>query len=604
MDQKKLISRKNLSAPPEEHLEARLDFLDLSPREQAVLHATYGNGEVVAVEPLSEWEAPQFTQEGSAFHIHFQTLYKVKGNLDPSRLAEAVRDMEKDEEFLRVNYCTMGKEVRKIILSHRKNPPGIICQDLAHLKGEDLENTLRRVVEADMRQEFDLRRDALFRLSCFRTREEEYAVLATVSHAIAHCFDPRDIFRRINRIAREPGSPRRGGNTAAGQFHLNAEDLPPISVLPYERPSGKPYRQASYRFLLPANVSHMLERRFSDNLLLPILSYAWGLLLLEGGKLRDAWIPLLVSDKDTAQDAFRILSVHPRSTSDISMEKILAAQAAQIEEDMRNHGLPLEHLSTGHFLSFYDFFREDMPYSSAPALPEGNVIFKNLWAAQGTRLAVYFHRRGDDIHMTFLYDENRFKPYGIVLLAKRYVQTLQQMAIDWKQPLSAFHQRELLSAEEKISISLHPIRDGRNNLFDILSGTKLLEDVEIRVLKQNIGNPRFVACSMGDRIPREDTDRNFILLLKGTAARNIATGSGLYNFLDIQKAGSWLNETSFLPGNRARLSIEILSEDASLLYVPIDEMNRLMNEEPAIQRRMMVYALEEMEKYQRLWVQV
>ena len=47
-----------------------------------------------------------------------------------------------------------------------------------------------------------------------------------------------------------------------------------------------------------------------------------------------------------------------------------------------------------------------------------------------------------------------------------------------------------------------------------------------------------------------------------------------------------------------------MSEDATLLYIPLEEMSRLMNNEPLIQRRMLLHAIDEMEKYQRLWAQM
>ena len=48
--------------------------------------------------------------------------------------------------------------------------------------------------------------------------------------------------------------------------------------------------------------------------------------------------------------------------------------------------------------------------------------------------------------------------------------------------------------------------------------------------------------------------------------------------------------------------MEIMSEDATLLYIPVQEMNRLMNDEPLVMRRMLVHAVAAMEKYQKLWV--
>jgi len=86
-------------------------------------------------------------------------------------------------------------------------------------------------------------------------------------------------------------------------------------------------------------------------------------------------------------------------------------------------------------------------------------------------------------------------------------------------------------------------------------------------------------------------------------ARSIELGDGWYYTLDIQKEGSWLNETAMLPDRKSELALEVLTERAVILTIPLNKAQTIMEKTPLMARSIIQYVIRQMEKYQRLWIQ-
>ena len=176
------------------------------------------------------------------------------------------------------------------------------------------------------------------------------------------------------------------------------------------------------------------------------------------------------------------------------------------------------------------------------------------------------------------------------------------MLFDWKQPLSSFSQGTRSDTGSSGAKPPAASESAWERLHSFVSGLEFFREIPLETLYRDITTPRNVACFMGDIVPGKDIEENFIFLVRGNAVRNVDPGDGSFNYLDFCSPNAWLNESVLLPRKKTRLSIEIMSEDATLLYIPVQEMNRLMNDEPLVMRRMLVHAVAAMENYQKLWV--
>ena len=91
--------------------------------------------------------------------------------------------------------------------------------------------------------------------------------------------------------------------------------------------------------------------------------------------------------------------------------------------------------------------------------------------------------------------------------------------------------------------------------------------------------------------------------MEGKLVRSIEDTEGWYCTLGIAKEGSWLNETVMLEERKATLSVEVLSERATIFAVPKAAMQKLLSQQPNLYKNIIAYVTKQLETFQRLWVQ-
>lgn len=613
MEQKDILMRKDYIKYGKKRQSSmkRRGINELTQKEKSLLANVYKGAVIEAIEPLEAEESRQFLGGAPLFNFHLQTLYKYMGDLEPSGLVHEIQNLIEHEERLRSNYCYLDGEMCRVVLSRGFDMPNIICQDLRHLGRDELDATLERITEEDMHQQFNLNRGALFRISSFRTGDKEYAVLLTVSQVIAPYLDMKCLLRRLGGGRGFPDSdadtlmnePDAGKNTLSNDIKTGF----PQVRLPYERPPHGDFCQVTYRNSLPGNISSGLLKLVagSRELLLTVLETAWELLLMESNRSDEIHSPLLLPASEEIPEGFFMISTCLKKTDDVSIERTVMGQAVQIDKQIKYARVFNAGMRCSHFLSFYNFFDDRKSFSDSEAFPEGAVVCRNLWAASGVKMGVYFRWNGNKIVVEFLYDKSCFKPYSIELIFQKYLQFLQKVLFDWKQPVSNFVKDLSDSAVEEGNVRHYAVKDdSRNGLYNVISELALIKGVQPETLRRDIANPKRLVYMKGNQISGRDIEENFLFLVEGRALRSISSGGALYNYLDIRTSDSWLNESVLMSEKKSRLAIDIMSEEATVLLIPIAEMNRLMNDEPHIMRRMLLSSVSEMEKYQRLWTQM
>ena len=97
--------------------------------------------------------------------------------------------------------------------------------------------------------------------------------------------------------------------------------------------------------------------------------------------------------------------------------------------------------------------------------------------------------------------------------------------------------------------------------------------------------------------------KNFIFVADGKLARNVDAGDGWYNPIDIVGKNAFVNPTNLLERQRLTLSAEVLSERAELLTIPRDVLIEAARKNSEVALSLMNYALNQMERWQVLWLQ-
>ena len=186
-----------------------MKFEELSKSEQEILKQIYGlqfSGSrgynphtITYIEEINEKEKPFFDKNNLISTNQFvQKLYKIGGNLIPLRFNLAVSNLVKNTEEMRMNYCQVDNRTLKVFFEQRQEMPEIIYRNLENTPSID--DTIKNIIEADMRKNLDLRYDNLIRFSVFHTDDEEYAVLMTIARLIENTFDIKNFFREVMNL--------------------------------------------------------------------------------------------------------------------------------------------------------------------------------------------------------------------------------------------------------------------------------------------------------------------------------------------------------------------------------------------------------------------
>ena len=152
-----------------------METLHLTHDEKNILESVYGRQvsgvgynprKLEAVMDLNAHEKKFFAEKNFVSpHFFVQTLYKISGTVSPLKFNLAVNHLLKDNENLRANFCNVGTRTIKVIHPQNVVRPEIVFRNVMNADGDELNEILMRLIEADMRREFDLRHDCLIRFS-------------------------------------------------------------------------------------------------------------------------------------------------------------------------------------------------------------------------------------------------------------------------------------------------------------------------------------------------------------------------------------------------------------------------------------------------------
>lgn len=604
------------------------NFIKLNPDEKNILESVYGRQifggvgynprKLEAIRDLNEHETKFFVSKNFVSpHFYVQTLYKVRGNVNPMKFNLAVNRMINETENLRANFCTVGTRTVKVVHPQNFLRPEVVFRNISEAEGDEINEILTRLLESDMRREFDLRHDPLIRFSVFKTSDFEFAVLVTLPQLISTSFDSEKFFAILSDRVDEVKPKISADETLSKVFDRKSvqdywekmlENAPPIAKLPFERkvlPGN--YRQRVYRAKIPVDILSDLRGKAQSNqlMLTAILQSAWGFMLQTSNKRRDClFCQILSTSKDFS---LNMIPVRLFSDENSTVEKIITQQFRQLvvsQPYSRVYWDDLKNLSPrklfDHFLSFRDFRASEFDYFEAKSDVFGHIVMQNSWDAHGMKLGAYFRYSERNLAVNFLYDERQFATGGVEKIFELYNLVLQQMLVDWNAKYSTF--TENLSRRMKISDSEVSSEEIRKQIRDFLSQLSILQGRFEGTIGLFDESAELATFYEGDRISGSMLTENFIFVVDGKLSRSADTGDGWYNPLDIVTRNGFVNPTNLLDKPKLLLSAEVLTEKSQVLMIPREKMLSILQKNSEIALSMMNFALTQMEKYQRLWL--
>ncbi len=587
-----------------------------------VLDSGYSQNQITEIQELTPEESRFFDRKNFISpHFCVQTLYKVKGEISPLKFNRAVRNLVDEDKNFRANFCNVGARTLKVIFTNREIISEIVFRVLK-LEGEELDETLIKILEADRRLDFDIVRGNLIRFSIFRTDENEAAVLITVSQLISQRFNAESFFKDVfNDEKYKKILPPKNikipqiENRVKEYWADILKNLPAPPQIPFSKKISGAYNAEIFRTKIPADILSDLRvnSQSSRVMLLVTLQTAWGFLLQAINKNSDVAFCQLTANKKSAQDfSLNLMPVRLKSSQSMTLANIVNQQFKQLVVSQPYSFFDwtaIENLTSrrgnlfDHFLSFLDFTADERTFSQVEATPEGKIVERNSWDAQGMKLGVYFQYNVQELSISFQYDKNQFFPNAGERLANLYNLILRQMLVYWNAPFLDFLSNIQKLAAEISAVKESAQEDERKIIIDFISKNKMLQSESTGATAILVENSKLVTRFEGDRIFGDILDKNLIFVVEGKLARNLDTGDGWFNALDIIKAGGLLNENIFLDKRRATISAEVLTEKAVLLLIPLETFESATRQNPALYKSILQHVARQMEKYQMLWLQ-
>ncbi|MBQ6758821.1 MAG: hypothetical protein IJP42_07055, partial [Selenomonadaceae bacterium] len=340
-------------------------------------------------------------------------------------------------------------------------------------------------------------------------------------------------------------------------------------------------------------------------MLTAILHSAWGFMLQHVNGRNDSLFCQIIS---AGGSSLNVIPVRLTSSNNLTVEQIVRGQFRQLVISQPYSCVDwttLEGLTGrkyfGHFLSFKEFQSSELNYVETPATSQGKIISRNSWDAQGMKLGVYFRYSEKNLSITFLYDERHFMKSGVERLCSIYEAVLKQVLTDWNAKYPAF--RESLAKRIQILSDVQKPTDERKRIRDFLSQLPILQGRYEGTIGLFEGNAELITCYEGDRISGDMLKEDFIFVVAGKLVRNVDTGDGWYNPLDVVGKNSFVNPANLLDKQRLTLSAEVLTEQVDLLLIPRDVLIEAIRKNTEVAAAVMNFALQQMERYQSLWLQ-
>ena len=589
----------------------------------------YSRNKIMYVRELTGEEKTYFHYRNAMNPVGniLQGLYKVKGNLLPTHFNRALYTLIQETEALRLNYCSVGKRILAVVLEEQRDIPKVVYRNLENTDDEELNAVLRRTMEAELRQSFDLRSGSLLRFSVLHTGLHEYAVIVTAVGAVLPQVNLQKLFALAVNETYTAANEGQGfeGLNAAGlaepirEYWQNfLQDFPQQAELPYyKKNTSDLYKQEAFVSYIPADLLSELRTRSKDKnmMLMAILYTAWGILLQRYNKSDDVGFGLLVPRRGNDKELGITPSLVPvrlQVKENLSMQELVTKAFQQfvisqpyaslgrenIEEVLRSQKNGFDHV-----LNFCDFFSERKSYADVPGRPTGQLVMYNSYDGHDLKLTLSFRREENKVVISLFYDSSEFLMNDIKRLMKEYQLIIQQLMVDWNLGIQEFRVKLEKRLAAETASGILQVQDSRAVLQDYLSKLILLQECDMGVQQLFMGGIKQMVLFEGDRVDINISEENMLFLASGRIVRGIEVGDGWYNTLDIQKENSWLNESVLLPGHRNKYSFEVLTEQAVILSMPLSGFMSIIKRYPKVGQNIFRHAIRQLEKYQRLWIQ-
>ncbi len=392
------------------------------------------------------------------------------------------------------------------------------------------------------------------------------------------------------------------------------KDIPQMPNVPGHKPTAKAFAPAEYEFKIAArDLKALMERSNGNkNMLMTLLQTAWGLLLQYVSGSMDTYYCLLLPDNcarlrnATATTGIinpmivRLVCENTQKMKDIASQQfreVITSQSypcTRMRDLCREFGcLKINELFT-HFLSFHTFSMQTMTDARSESSPDGRVADMHSWEPSLYDLGVYFHLDEQGLRIIFVYNHSNFAFYSIERLAKYYEIVLHSFMANWEHSFSNFEQslHEHLAGIRGTKLDANIKQQKR---VDFFAQIDLFSDFPKQDLKTLAAMAQMKTYFENDKIAQVEQEDFILFVVDGNIARSLEHNAS-FTPLDIRKENSCLNENVLVSSNAFRLSLQVVTERAHILSLPV----AAIRSNKTLLEKMLASALKEVESFQHM----
>ncbi|MBR3722633.1 MAG: hypothetical protein IKN12_07675 [Selenomonadaceae bacterium] len=416
------------------------------------------------VRTLSGYERSVLTGEDFVSpQFNLQFLYKVKSDIEREDLMENMKNFFANTPLIRVNFFPIGKEAKMHKIVFVKRRPVVNFYSLKFLKNDALERTIEKLMKDELKKPFDIGSDVLIRFTFIKAGEEDYAIIVTESRLLAQSWREDDFFSQVFGFKKykdtpilTPDDPTFSMNMA--KYYRNLmKDLPSTPKIPRFSPNYGKFTPKIYQTYLHPDLYKILKDKSMGNsdLMIAILSTAWGLLQKQVNYNRDTYFAILFSsyslERNPQATASKIYPLPIRLTinDDATIKNITGRLLRQMltgkslgctkmKYVLKTLGDPNELFPC--YLHFHGFSQEQKDFGNVK-LGEGYALL-NVESSDAGRgdLNIYFDIRKEGLAITFRYNPYAFEQHTIRPLAKYFEIAVGCLLLSYGQNLSLFEE--------------------------------------------------------------------------------------------------------------------------------------------------------------------
>jgi len=346
-----------------------------------------------------------------------------------------------------------------------------------------------------------------------------------------------------------------------------------------------------------------------------LLETAWGIMLQQFSSSDDTYYPLLLSNRTSRMDnvgetaaILNILTVRLTTREDKTVRDLVKSQLMQLLGSQPMSYCPPSEIQAlandreelfDHLLSFHGFLLDARRYSEIDQTPGVVPAAITSIDAHGLDLGVYFRYDGRAIIIEAYYNSASFQENAVEKLLGRYYFILKAILANWNKPVRELKSEISHQFQEKATSS----RPNVDTVAAFLGKVDLFAGLSPERRRQFAARARIRTFFEDDTILALGSPQPSLLILySGQVIRYRAAADGWLNPLNVLKAGRLINEFALLE-TPSSIVVEAYAPETVVLAWPISQVRALLTEENDAGWRLAIQLLQELEKYQKRWIQ-